>query len=229
MAKPNLLPLIQSWDRQRHFDLIYPLSALTGENVGGLPSPRWLASCRKGHPLFPKEEPPRTRRSETLTAELIREQVFLQTSAEVPYSVAVEIENFDEARREAPRPLVRIEASLIVERQSQKGILIGKGGRRLKAIGTEARRAIERTLGCQIFLGLTVRVREGWTEAEGAVRRHAGEGTNVDRTPAQVPPKTRGQHEAWWWPFSGAPTWGSRRSSTVWWGARERWWKTGPG
>jgi GTP-binding protein Era len=169
VSKPALLPYIQTWTQEYPFDLVYPLSALKGDNVEGLPE-AIAALLPEGPALFPPDVV--TDQAERLiAAELVREQVFRQTSQEVPYGVAVEIEEFDESRRGGNRPLVRVLATLHVERQSQKGILIGKGGAKLKAIGTKARREIETLLGCQVFLGLNVRVEENWTSSEQAVRR----------------------------------------------------------
>jgi len=167
--KRRLLPLIDGWAKAHPFDLVYPLSALTGENADGL-APALAELLPEGPPLFPADVV--TDQAErVLAAELVREQVFRQLRQEVPYGVAVEIEAFDEARRGGQRPLVSIHATLHVERDSQKGILIGKRGARLKAIGTAARREIEALLGCQVFLALNVRVEEGWTENERQVNR----------------------------------------------------------
>ncbi len=169
VSKPELLPYIQTWTQDHPFDLVYPVSALKGDNVEGLPE-ALAALLPEGPALFPPDVV--TDQAERLiAAELVREQVFRQTSQEVPYGVAVEIDEFDESRRSGNRPLVRILATLHVERQSQKGILIGKGGAKLKAIGSSARREIEVLLGCQIFLGLNVRVEENWTTSERAVQR----------------------------------------------------------
>jgi GTP-binding protein Era len=169
VARPLLLPFIAAWQRDWRFDLVFPVSALTGENLEGLPAA--LAEMMpEGPPLFPPETWT-DQEERTLAAELVREQVLKQTSQEIPYSVAVEIEQFDESRRAGPRPLVRILATLHVERSSQKGILIGQGGKRLRAIGTSARLEIERLLDCKVFLGLNVRVEKSWTESGPATRR----------------------------------------------------------
>ncbi|MHB8420250.1 MAG: GTPase Era [Myxococcales bacterium] len=169
VEKTRLLPLIGAWVEAHAFDLVYPISALTGENTQGL-APALAELLPEGPPLFPGEVV--TDQAErVLVAELVREQVFRQLRQEVPYAVAVEVESFDEARRGAARPLVEIHATLHVERTSQKGILIGKKGARLKAIGSAARREVEALLGCQVFLALNVRVEEGWTDSERAVHR----------------------------------------------------------
>jgi GTP-binding protein Era len=107
-----------------------------------------------------------------LCGELIREQILRQTGQEVPYSTAVLVEEFDESEREVgPRGLVRITATVLVERDSQKAIVIGKGGARLKEIGTKARAQIEKLLGCKVFLQLHVRVERDWTRTSRGLRR----------------------------------------------------------
>lgn len=180
LPKPLLLPVIDAWRKAFDFREIFPLSALTGENVDGFVD-LVRGYLPEGGPLFPADT--LTDQSErTLTGELIREQVFLQTREEVPYGTAVIVEHFDETDRIVDPPegdesdahlylrgpgLVRIEASIIVERASHKGIVIGNGGERLRAIGTAARRHIERLLGCRVWLGLHVRVVPGWTEKRG--------------------------------------------------------------
>ncbi len=167
--KPRLLPLIDAWTKIHSFDLVYPLSALTGENADGL-APALAELLPEGPPLFPPDV--LTDQAErVLAAELVREQVFRQLRQEVPYGVAVEVESFDEGRRQGKRPIVEIHATLHVARTSQKGILIGKGGAQLKAIGSAARREIEALLGCQVFLALNVRVEEGWPDDARAVHR----------------------------------------------------------
>ena len=100
-------------------------------------------------------------------AELVREQVLARTREEVPHAVEVEIESIDDSSGE----LVRIEAVVLVETESQKGILIGAGGRMIKAIGTGARHAIERELGTRVHLALSVRVRRHWRTDERVLDR----------------------------------------------------------
>ena len=100
-------------------------------------------------------------------AELVREQVLARTREEVPHAVEVEVEAIDRSRAD----LVRIEAVILAETESQKGILIGAGGRMVKAVGTAARRAIERELGAQVHLELSVRVRRHWRADERVLDR----------------------------------------------------------
>ncbi|MFO0769022.1 MAG: GTPase Era [Nitrospiraceae bacterium] len=97
----------------------------------------------------------------TLAAELIREKILRQTYEEIPHSVAVEIEEFQETKK-----MARITAAVLVEKESQKGILIGKHGERLKQVGTEARQDMERIFGMKVFLQLWVKVRGSWREDE---------------------------------------------------------------
>ena len=175
VQRPQLLPLIDKWRALHDWTEIYPLSALTGENVDGFLK-ALIAHLPEGPPLFDKElwtdVPERD-----LCGELVREQILKQTAQEVPYSCAVLIEEFDESQRETgARGLVRITATLLVERDSQKAILIGKGGARLKEIGTKARREMERLLVAKVFLQLHVRVEPGWTQSAKGMRRAGYEG-----------------------------------------------------
>jgi GTP-binding protein Era len=95
-----------------------------------------------------------------MAAEIIREQVLLNTSEEIPYSTTVSVENFEEGKR-----LTRIGATIYCERDSQKGILVGKGGQMLKKIGTSARLQIERMVGTKVFLELFVKAEPGWRDS----------------------------------------------------------------
>ena len=161
---------IDRWRREHEWTDLYPLSALTGENVPGFLD-ALVGHLPEGAPLFPSEVWTDVPERE-LCAELIREQILRQTEQEVPYSAAVLVEEFDESEREVgPRGLVRISATVLVERDSQKAILIGKGGSRLKAIGTKARGQIEKLLGCKVFLQLHVRVEKDWTQSARGLRR----------------------------------------------------------
>jgi len=99
------------------------------------------------------------------------EQVMLQTRQEIPYAAAVEVEEFDESERRDGGGLVRIAAVIHVERDSQKAIVIGKQGAMLKKVGTRARENLERLLGCKVFLKLTVRVEERWSERAAALKK----------------------------------------------------------
>lgn len=160
----QLLPLIAENPDKDAFSEVIPLSALRGDNVEA------LAECLvrylpEGPPHFPTDMA--TDRGEHfLIGELIREQVMLRTHEEVPYSVAVEVEEFRERRGGG----VEIEASVVVEKASQKGIVVGRQGQMIKAIGTQSRRAIGALLHCPVRLHLVVRVRRNWKEHAGTLR-----------------------------------------------------------
>jgi GTP-binding protein Era len=170
VVKPQLLPLIDRWKSEHDWTAIYPLSALTGDNVDGLLD-AVVGHLPEGPPHFgPEVWTDATERD--LCAELIREQLMRRTEQEVPYGIAVLIEEFDEKERnEGRHGLVRLTATVVVERDSQKAIVIGKGGSMLKEVGTGARLEIERLLGCKVFLQLHVRVEKGWTRSEKGMRK----------------------------------------------------------
>src|SRR6185295_13515791 len=157
VRKPKLLPVIDRVSKEREFADIVPVSATTGDGVDTLEK-AVLAQLPDGEPLYPEDfltdQPERF-----FVAEMVREQVLQHTHAELPFASAVVIDRFEEEEG-----LVRIEATIYAERESQKGILIGKGGAMLKEVGTAARRQIEEFLGTKIFLGLFVKVRERWRE-----------------------------------------------------------------
>ena len=157
VSKPKILPVIEQYRRLLDFVEIVPVSALSGENVE-LVAERLMAHLPPGERLYPEDflsdQPERF-----FVSEMVREQVLRLTREEIPYSTGVMIDLFQEGP-----PLVRIEASILAERESQKGILIGRGGSMLKNIGTEARKEIEAFLDTKVFLGLNVRVRERWRD-----------------------------------------------------------------
>jgi GTPase len=157
VAKPKILPIIEQYRHLMDFADIVPLSALTGLNVDVLDE-RLLAHLPEGERLYPEDfltdQPERF-----FVAEMIREQVLRLTREEIPYTTGVLIDSFKEEE-----PLVRIEATILVERDSQKGILIGRGGGMMKAIGTDARKQIEEFLGTRVYLGLFVKVKDRWRE-----------------------------------------------------------------
>ncbi|MHC1726955.1 MAG: GTPase Era [Syntrophobacteraceae bacterium] len=155
--KGELLPLMEQWQARLDFKAIIPISALKGDGVGDVLS--------EIVPLLP--EGPQYYPEETLTdqperffvSELIREKIFHLVHQEIPYAVAVGIDRFTEIPE---RNRIEIDATINVERDSQKAIIIGKGGLMLKEIGKQARREIETFLGCHVFLGLFVRVQKNW-------------------------------------------------------------------
>jgi len=168
--RPTLLPVIAAYKDLHRWAEIVPFSALTGENVDAL-----LGALVQHVP--PSEGPPfppdvlTDQAERAIAAEYVREQVMLQTRDEIPYSAAVEVEEFDESGRRDRGGLVRISAVVLVERESQKAIVIGKRGAMLKRIGTRARERLERLLGCKVYLGLTVRLEERWSERESSLRK----------------------------------------------------------
>ncbi len=168
--RPTLLPVIDAYRALHAWEEVVPFSALTGENVERLLEVLVGQLPEADAPLFPPDV--LTDQAERqLAAEYVREQIMLRTRQEIPYSAAVEVEEFDESGRREGGGLVRIAALVTVERESQKAIVIGKGGAMLKQIGSEARRALERLLGCKVFLALTVKVEERWSEREVSLRR----------------------------------------------------------
>ena len=170
VKKQDLLPLIERWKDEHAWTEVYPLSALTGDNVEGFVE-ALIRHLPEGPALFPSETWTDVPERE-LCAEFVREQVLKQTEQEVPYSCAVVIDQFDEVEREVgPRGLTRILATLLVERDSQKAIIIGKGGARLKEIGSRSRHEMERLLGCKVYLQLHVRVEPGWTQTSIGMQR----------------------------------------------------------
>jgi GTP-binding protein Era len=165
VPKPQLLPLMRAFHELFPDTPIIPISALMGDGMTEL-----TAEILKLLPLSPPLYPPEleTDSSERfLVGELIRERVLHHAKEEVPHAVAVQVEEFDESRR--PQ-LVKIRAVIYVERDSQKGILIGKQGRMLKTIGAEARAEIEPLLGAKVFLELWVKVWKNWRKDPRALR-----------------------------------------------------------
>ena len=166
IRKEKILPLIDAW-RQRHvFAVIVPISAKHGTQIDALQT-EIVQRLPAGPALFPEDQ--LTDQSErAIVAEMVREKVFRLTGAEIPYSTAVTVESFKE---ESGRPLVHIHATIHVERDSQKAIIIGKGGAKLRQIGETARGDIERLLGTRVFLKLFVRVQKNWTRDAKALAR----------------------------------------------------------
>ena len=157
VPKMKILPVIDAFQGLLDFAEVVPLSALTGDNVERL-TELLLTHLPEGERLYPEDFltdlPERF-----FVAEMVRERLLTHTREEIPYVTGVLVESFKEEAE-----LVRIHATIYVERESQKAIVIGKGGSMLKTVGTEARRQIEDFLGAKVFLGLFVKVREGWRE-----------------------------------------------------------------
>jgi GTP-binding protein Era len=162
--KTKLFPFIAEVTNGREFAAVHPVSALKSKGTSALVKDLLsLVPVSEAH--YPEDEI--TDRSQRfLAGELVREQLMLRLGEELPYSSTVEIEKF-----EVDGALLRIAAVIWVERDSQKAIVIGKGGERLKAISTGARKGMEDLFGAKVFLQTWVRVREGWSDDEAALGR----------------------------------------------------------
>ena len=165
--KATLLPYLQQVVEGREFAGVHPVSALKRTGLDALVA-ELLALVPEGEPAYGEDEI--TDKSQRfLAAELLREQLMRQLGAELPYSTTVEIESFSEEATKSG-PMMRIGAVVWVERDGQKAIVIGKGGARLREIGTKARMSMERLFGSKVFLETFVRVRAGWSDDEAALR-----------------------------------------------------------
>lgn len=164
IEKQRLLPLIDRYRKEHEFAEIFPISALKASGLDEL-CRAWVERLPENPPFFPTDQftdqPERF-----LAAEFLREKAIRFTRQEVPHSVAVFVDSFEEAEK-----LLRIRATICVEREGQRGILIGKNGQMMKKIGTEARRDLEKALGIKIFLELHVKVLPGWRENPALVRQ----------------------------------------------------------
>jgi GTP-binding protein Era len=176
VAKDQLLPLIDTLTRHFGFAQVIPISARKRDGLDLL-TRKIVEALPVGERYYPKDQytdqPQRF-----MVAELIRESILVETGEEVPYASAVVIERFEEPAPFVPRkkgavparlPLTRIAAAIYCERDGQKAILIGKGGSKLKEIGTGARRQIESLLGTRVFLELHVIVEPNWRESKSFV------------------------------------------------------------
>lgn len=164
--KEKLLPLIEQWHEAYPFRAIVPISALQGVQVNELVK-EMVAALPEGPQYYP-EDSVTDMPERFIAAEMIREKVFRLMSQEIPYGVAVTVESFKERPE---KNLIDIQATIHVERESQKPMIIGKGGKMLKQIGEQAREDIERMVGCKVFLKLWVRLQKQWTRDEKAIRR----------------------------------------------------------
>jgi GTPase len=160
----QLLPLIETYQKHFPFAEYVPVSALKGVNLDELQR-SLITYLPEGPRYFPTDQ--LTDQPEKfLIAELIREQIFTQTAQEVPYQTAVLVEHLEDTEA----GVLRVDATIYVERESQKGIIIGKQGSRLKQVGQAARHEIERLLNTRVYLALWVKVRKDWSENEQLIR-----------------------------------------------------------
>ncbi len=165
IAKPALLPMLEAWSASGRFAELVPISALSGDGVDRLEQ-AIAARLPDGPALFP-EDMVTDRAERFLAGELVREQLFRQLGEELPYATAVVIDQFSERIEKGD---VVIAASIFVERESQKGIVVGRGGQRIKAIGEAGRVAISQLLGCPVHLLLHVKVAPNWSKDGGGIR-----------------------------------------------------------
>ena len=164
--KEKLLPIISAYTEESSFKCILPISALTGDGIESLLG-ELKSMLREGPAFFPEDV--ETDQSETfLVSERIREKIFLYTRQELPYSSAVTVERLEEVPEKS---LLSISAKIHVETESQKGILIGKGGKMIKQIGQAAREDLESFFESRVFLELLVRVDKNWSKDPRALRR----------------------------------------------------------
>jgi len=160
ITKEALVPRLIEFEKEGFADLV-PVSAMTGENVDRLEQVL-LSHLPEGDPIYPEDyltdQPERF-----FVAELVREQVLQQTHDELPFSTAVVVDKFEEADAKG---LMRLYCTILVERESQKPILVGKAGSMIKAIGTAARKELEAFFDAKVYLDLHVKVRQDWREDE---------------------------------------------------------------
>ena len=185
VAKARLLPLIERAQRWHDFAAIVPVSAQTGDGIDRLERVL-LEQLPEGEPLYPADfltdQPERS-----LAAETVREKVLQHTRAELPFSTAVVVDKFDEEDRGR---LLRLYCTIFVEHESQKPIVIGRGGEMIKRIGTDARRDLEQLLETKVFLDLRVKVNADWRNDDRTL-----DDLGVPRTARRQPRKRREPRE----------------------------------
>lgn len=164
IEREKVLPIIATYAEKRNFAATVPISAVDGTNVDTLidEAKKYLPEGPKYYPADMVTDQP----ERLIVAELIREKILHVTEDEVPHSIAVDIEEITQRKKD----MTYIRAVIYVERDSQKGILIGKGGELLKGVGKSARPEIEMLLGTKVFLDLWVKVKRGWRNSNGAIQ-----------------------------------------------------------
>ncbi|MDX2501612.1 MAG: GTPase Era [Deltaproteobacteria bacterium] len=166
IKKAGMLEIIENWSKTYGFNEVVPISARHGTQVEDLI--RVMENILPAGPPFFPEDTITDVSERFIVAELIREQVFRMTGEEIPYATAVTVDTFKEKKGGR---LVSIEATINIERSSQKGIIIGKNGSKLKQIGTRSREQIEQLLGTKVFLKLFVRIQKNWRKDTKAIKR----------------------------------------------------------
>jgi len=171
--KEKLLPFMAAYHEAFAGARVIPISARTGDGVDELLD-ALVAALPEGEPIFPADyftdAPERF-----LCEELVREQILMQLQQEIPHRAVVVIESFEDGR-DVEGGMCHIEGRVYVERKSQKGIVVGKGGARIKEISRRAREEMQELLGCQVFLRMTVAVADDWTQDPRALRRFGLDG-----------------------------------------------------
>ena len=163
IQKKALLPIMERYSKAAAFEEIIPISALKGENIESLIA--LIFKHLSEGPMFYPADQITDQQERTIAGEMVREKLILLTEQEMPYSTAVVVERFEEDEK-----LNRILATIFVERESQKAIVIGKGGQKLKEIGTEARKELESFFGRKVFLELHVKVKKGWRDDDAMLK-----------------------------------------------------------
>ncbi len=161
VERPNLLAMIQDYSARFDFEQVIPLSARTGDGVERLL--KGIEPHLKPGPQYYPDDMITDQPERVIAAELVREKIMRRTSEEIPYGVGVKVELFEE---KPEKDLVVIHATIHVERDSHKKIIVGKSGQMIKALGQEARKDIERLLGTRVYLELFVRVDKNWSQNE---------------------------------------------------------------
>lgn len=165
VRKASLLPIIERYAREGRFQEIVPVSATTGDNVDRLEA-ALFAALPEGEPLYPADfltdQPERV-----LAAEIVREKLLQFTRDELPFSSAVVVDRFEEPS--SPGDVLKLYCTIVVERESQKAIVIGRGGEMVKRIGSAAREELERFFSSRVYLDLRLRVRSDWRESDRAL------------------------------------------------------------
>lgn len=161
-ARKHLAERVAFYTDRRSYAAIVPVSALTGEGIPVLLM-HLFALLPEGEALLPPDATT-TQSERFFIAELIREALLERVEAELPFTTAVMVRHMEEAEREGGLPLLKVWAHILVERESQKAIVVGRGGRMIKAVGQAARERIEKILGVRLYLDLRVKAYPGWRE-----------------------------------------------------------------
>jgi GTP-binding protein Era len=165
IKKSKLLPMIERYHHERLFAEIIPISAATGDNVERLEA-AIIERLPEGQAIYP-EDFITDRPERFFAAEMVREKVLQFTHAEIPFASAVVIDRFEEPAGNPP--LLKLYCTIVVDRESQKPIVVGKGGEMIKRIGTAARQELERFFDTRVFLDLHVRVKSEWREDDAVL------------------------------------------------------------